>query len=58
MDIDGRFDRHNSGREKTTRSRKPYELFFLTALMDRETARAVEKYLKGGSGKEFLKSMM
>lgn len=49
---------HNIGKEKnTTANYKPYKLIFLTIVEDRTTARITEKYLKGGSGKEFLKTL-
>lgn len=56
-DIEDRFERHNRGREKTTRIYKPFELIFLVTVNDRITARLIEIYLKSGIGKEFLKGL-
>ena len=56
-DVDDRFERHNRGREKTTRVYKPFNLIFLVTVDDRITARLIEVYLKSGIGKEFLKSL-
>ena len=58
ININERLKRHNSGREKTTRSFKPYYLIFLTQVENRVKARQIEKYLKSGIGKEFLKTFI
>jgi putative endonuclease len=57
QNYDKRLERHEKGWSKTTRAYKPFELIFLTEIGDRMTARLVEKYLKSGAGKEFLKSL-
>lgn len=58
QNVDERFARHNSGREKTTKSYTPYSLIFTTYIKERITARLIEKYLKSGYGKEFLREMI
>jgi putative endonuclease len=50
-----RLKRHNSGYEKTTRSYRPFVLIYSEECETRPEARIREKYLKSGSGKEFLK---
>ena len=55
--INDRINRHNLGREKTTKYYKPFEIIFLTVVNNRKIARQVEVYLKSGCGKEFLKTM-
>ncbi len=55
--FDNRFERHNKGRERTTRSYRPFIPIFITMVEDRITARLIEMYLKSGSGKEFLKKL-
>ena len=56
--IKDRMRRHNSGYEKTTRSYRPFELVYLEKFEDRTQARVKEKYLKSGSGKEYLKRII
>jgi putative endonuclease len=48
---------HNSGKEKTTKSYSPFQLIYTEKCSDRKSARAREKYLKSGCGKEFLKNL-
>ncbi|MGB5895776.1 MAG: GIY-YIG nuclease family protein [Ignavibacteriaceae bacterium] len=49
--------RHKSGYEKTTRAFAPFDLIFTEDFKTRIEARAEEKYLKSGVGKEFLKKI-
>lgn len=56
-DIDKRIERHNKGWEITTKNYRPFRLVFLTIIVSRKEARLLEKYLKSGVGKEFLKSL-
>ncbi|MBI5529956.1 MAG: GIY-YIG nuclease family protein [Candidatus Doudnabacteria bacterium] len=53
-----RFTQHNQGWVKTTRSYKPFKLLYTENVPNRISARAREKYLKSGIGKEFLKSLL
>ena len=52
-----RIHQHNSGYEKTTKPYLPYALILLENYPTRLEARSREKYLKGGSGKKYLKSI-
>ena len=52
-----RFLRHNIGRERTTRAYRPFKLIYAENLPDRISARKREKYLKSGTGKEFLRTL-
>ncbi len=56
-DLNDRLHRHNSGYEKTTRAYAPFDLIFTEDFKTRIEARAKEKYLKSGVGKEFLKKI-
>lgn len=56
-DLNDRSHRHNSGYEKTTRAYAPFDLIFTEEFQTRVEARAKEKYLKSGVGKEFLKKI-
>ena len=50
-----RFAEHQSGRNKTTKPYKPFKPILVEKFPTRELARAREKYLKSGIGKEYLK---
>ena len=56
-EIDNRFIRHNTGRERTTRFYKPFKLLFIISTENRPEARLLEIYFKSGVGKEFLKNL-
>ncbi|AVR44579.1 endonuclease [Christiangramia fulva] len=55
--IEERFKRHNSGREKTTKAYLPFELIFTELCENRVEGRKREKYWKSGIGKEKLKRL-
>ncbi|KAB5490066.1 MULTISPECIES: GIY-YIG nuclease family protein [Flagellimonas] len=57
-DIERRVKEHNSGKNKTTRPYRPFELIFEKEFQTRTEARAEEKKLKSGFGKEFLKNLI
>lgn len=52
-----RINHHNRGYNRTTRPYKPFETLLLEKCGTRLNARKREKYLKAGSGKEFLKGI-
>jgi putative endonuclease len=54
-DVRGRLEQHNRGYNRSTRSRVPFELFYIEECGSREDARKREKFLKSGKGREFLK---
>ncbi len=56
--LERRISQHNSGKEKTTRSRAPFRLIYKEARETRLIARKREKYFKSGVGREFLKSLL
>ena len=53
-----RFLQHNNGESKTTKPYRPFLLIFSEILETRIEARNKEKYLKSGTGKEFLKALL
>lgn len=55
QDVVKRMERHNEGREKTTRFYKPFKLIYSEICKDRKEARQREKYWKSGIGKEKLR---
>ena len=56
-DIDARFARHNSGREKTTKPYAPFQLLYTEACANRVVARKREKYWKSVVGKQKLRNI-
>jgi len=50
-----RVGQHQAGKEKTTKVFRPYNLVLIETYASRAEARAREKFLKGGSGKEWIK---
>ena len=56
-DLKSRLNRHNSGREKTTKYYAPFRLIYKENCVDRITARKREKYWKSGVGKEHLRRL-
>jgi putative endonuclease len=54
--LERRFKEHQSGRNKTTKPYRPFNLILVEQYPSRQEARNREKYLKSGKGKEFLKS--
>ncbi len=53
--LDDRIERHQKGREKTTRAYRPFKLIYTESLETRIEARKREKYWKSGVGKEQLR---
>ena len=56
-DVVRRVAEHNAGRVFSTKAYRPWTLLHTDLVTDRISARKREKFLKGGSGKEFLKSL-
>jgi putative endonuclease len=57
-DLVNRLKEHNKGKTRSTKGFRPWSLIYKEAAETREEARNREKYLKSGSGKEFLKKIM
>ncbi|MBO6586523.1 MAG: GIY-YIG nuclease family protein [Gracilimonas sp.] len=55
--LNRRVSQHQKGYEKTTKPYAPFRLIHSEVFDTREEARKREKYLKSGSGKEFLRSV-
>jgi len=54
-DIEARIEKHQKGYVPATKKRLPIKLEFYIALPDKYKAFELEKYLKSGSGRAFLK---
>ena len=50
-----RFEQHNKGLVESTRDRRPLELVYYEACLDKSDAAKREKYLKSYHGKMFLR---
>jgi putative endonuclease len=55
--VEKRLFQHNSGYNKATKPYLPFELVLTEKHPDRKSARAREKYLKSGVGREYIKSL-
>jgi putative endonuclease len=51
-----RIKKHNSGLVKSTKERKPFELIYYEACLNKTDALKREKYLKTSWGKRFVKN--
>ena len=49
-DLDDRIGKHNEGLVKATALRRPFQLVYFEACLNKEKAIAREKYFKTGSG--------
>lgn len=52
--LEERFYRHNTGRERNTKPYLPYKIIYQEECLHRPSARKREKYWKSGVGKEQL----
>ena len=53
--IDSRLIEHNSGRVTSTKNRRPFQLIYYEVFTDKDDAKAREKFLKSGFGREQMK---
>jgi len=54
--LDKRIKQHQFGQEKTTAPYRPFKVLFSEEHSNRVDARKREKYLKSGTGKEWIKA--
>ena len=54
---DRRISQHNKGYNRTTKPYKPFSTVLVEKYTSRGLAREREKYLKSGTGREFIKSI-
>lgn len=55
-DLKKRFEKHCNGLVESTKLRRPLELIYYEACLDKEKAVKREKYFKTGFGRRYLKS--
>ena len=58
QNVEKRLNQHNQGENRSTKGFAPWELVLTKSFDSREKARYYEKYLKSGSGREFLKEIL
>ena len=58
INLERRLKEHNAGKSKFTKAYLPWKFIFTEFVGERNKARAREKYLKSGVGKEFLKTLV
>ena len=56
--IERRLKEHNSGKTRSTKGYILWVLVYTEEIIERPAARMREKYLKSGSGKEYLKRIL
>jgi len=58
MDLKLRFEQHNKGLVESTKDRRPLELIYYEACIDKNDATKREKYFKTYYGKMFLRGRL
>ena len=57
-ELSERLKRHNQGKVRSTKSRRPFELIYQEVYETRTEARQRENYLKSGAGRRFLQEKL
>ena len=57
-DLKSRFEQHAKGQVVSTKDRRPFELIYSEACLNKHDAMHREKYLKTAWGKQFLKNRL
>ena len=57
-DLKKRFVDHNSGKVRSTKNGKPWELIYYEAFQSKKSARKEELFLKTGKGRERIKYLL
>ena len=58
QDLKLRFDQHNKGQVESTKDRRPFELIYYEACLNRNDATHREKYLKTYHGKAYIRKRL
>ncbi len=56
--LEHRFHEHNSGYNRSTKNHRPYKIIYQRTFPDSVEARKHEKYLKTGSGRDYIDSII
>jgi len=57
-DLRKRILKHNSGKNKSTKNGAPWKLIYCEIGLNKQDAKAREKYLKSGMGRRYLKNRL
>ena len=57
-DVERRLAEHHSGKNVSTRLRRPFQLIYYEAYIHKMDALGREKFLKSGAGRRFLEKQM
>ncbi|MFA4817800.1 MAG: GIY-YIG nuclease family protein [Parcubacteria group bacterium] len=57
-DLKLRFKQHNNGKVESTKRRKPFDIIYYEACLDKQDAIKREKYFKTGFGRRFLNNRL
>lgn len=57
-DVYRRLENHNAGQVISTKARRPFDLVYYEAYVNRDDAAGRELFLKSGSGKRYLKKQL
>lgn len=57
-DVNKRLKSHNSGKNVSTKNRKPFKLIYCEIYLNKLDAYGREKFLKSGSGYRFIKNQI
>jgi putative endonuclease len=57
-DLKRRFKQHRDGKVTSTKGRRPFELIYYEACMEKDDAIRRERYLKTGMGKRYLRNRL
>lgn len=57
-DLKKRFKEHNEGKVSATKDRRPFDLIYYEACLNREDAFTREKFLKTGMGNRYIKNRL
>jgi len=57
-DLKKRFQEHNSGGAKYSKTKRPYQIIWYSAFLEKQQAYDFERYLKSSSGYAFTKKRL
>jgi putative endonuclease len=58
QDLDERIQRHNQGRSKYTKNKRPWRLLYFEEFPDRSSATARENQIKNRKKKEYIEALI
>jgi len=58
QDVNSRLERHNQGRSKYTKTKRPWELVYWEKCRDRAEAMRLEREIKARKSKDYIESLV